>query len=78
MSQLCPDIGHSLEKQLGVKFARQSSRNKDELMRDVFLWTPTHGHTSGNRLTKSFMGQLCPDIGHSLENQLGVTYHRVG
>ena len=34
-------------------------RSKDEFISNVFLWTPTHGHTSIGQPVKSYIHQLC-------------------
>ena len=37
-------------------------RSSDELISDVFLWAPTHGHTRPGR-PKTYIEQLCEDSG---------------
>ena len=47
-----------------VKWARQAGHcwwSKDELISDVALWTPTHGHTSVSWSAKTYILQLCGD-----------------
>ena len=35
--------------------------SKDELMSNIFLWTPTHGHTSVGRSAKTYIHQNCTE-----------------
>ena len=36
-------------------------RSRDELIRDVLLWTPTHGHAKAGRPARTYIHQLCED-----------------
>ena len=36
-------------------------RSRDELIRDVLLWTPTHGHAKAGRPARTYIQQLCED-----------------
>ena len=38
-------------------------RSRDELMRDVLLWTPTHGRAKAGRPARTYIQQLCEDTG---------------
>ena len=38
-------------------------RNRDELIRDVLLWTPTHGRAKAGRPARTYIQQLCEDTG---------------
>ena len=38
-------------------------RSRDELIRDVLLWTPTHGHAKAGRPARTYIQQLCEDTG---------------
>ena len=38
-------------------------RSRDELIRDVLLWTPTHGRAKAGRLARTYIQQLCEDTG---------------
>ena len=38
-------------------------RSRDELIRDVLLWTPTHGRAKAGRPTRTYIQQLCGDTG---------------
>ena len=43
-------------------------RSKDELIRDVILWTPSHGRAKAGRPVQTYIQQLCADTGSSPEN----------
>ena len=36
-------------------------RSRDELIRDVLLWTPTHGRAKAERPARTYIQQLCED-----------------
>ena len=38
-------------------------RSRDEYIRDVFLWTPTHGRAKAGRPARTYIQQLCEDTG---------------
>ena len=38
-------------------------RSRDELIRDVLLWTPTHGQAKAGRPSRTYIQQLCEDTG---------------
>ena len=38
-------------------------RSREELIRDVLLWTPTHGHAKAGRPARIYIQQLCEDTG---------------
>ena len=38
-------------------------RSRDELIRDVLLWTPTHGRTKAGRPSRTYIQQLCENTG---------------
>ena len=38
-------------------------RSRDELIRDVLLWIPTHGRTKPGRPARTYIQQLCEDTG---------------
>ena len=38
-------------------------RSRDELIRDVLLWIPTHGRAKAGRPTRTYIQQLCADTG---------------
>ena len=38
-------------------------RSRDELIRDILLWTPTHGHAKAGWPARTYIQQLCEDTG---------------
>ena len=49
-----------------VRRTRQAGhcwRSRDELIRDVLLWIPTHGRAKAGRPARTFIQQLCEDTG---------------
>ena len=38
-------------------------RSRDELIRDVLLWIPTHGRVKAGRPARTYIQQLCEDTG---------------
>ena len=47
-------------------------RSRDELIRDVLLWTPTHGRAKAGRPARTYIQQLCEDTGCRPEDLPGV------
>ena len=45
-------------------------RSRDELIRDILLWTPTHGRAKAGRPARTYIHQLCEDTGCCPEDQL--------
>ena len=43
-------------------------RNRDELISDGLLWTPTYGQAKAGRPARAYIQQLCEDTGHSPED----------
>ena len=43
-------------------------RSKDELIRDVLLWTPAYGQAKAGRPARTYIQQLCDDTGCSPED----------
>ena len=43
-------------------------RSRDELIRDVTLWTPTYGRAKAGRPARTCIQQLCEDTGSSPED----------
>ena len=63
--QLC---GHlpPITKTIQVRQTRHAGhcwRSRDELIRDVLLWTPTHGRAKTGRPARTYIQQLCEDTG---------------
>ena len=53
-------------------------RSRDELIRDILQWTPSHERAKAGRPDRTYIQQLCVDTGCSLENLLGTIYDREG
>ena len=54
------------EKLFQVRRTRHAGhcwRSRDELIRDVLLWTPTHGRAKAGRPARTYIQQLCEDTG---------------
>ena len=43
-------------------------RSRNELIRDVLLWTPTYGRSKAGRPARTYIQQLCEDTGCSPED----------
>ena len=43
-------------------------RSRDELIRDVLLWIPTHGRAKAGRPARTYIQQLCEDTGYCPED----------
>ena len=55
-----------ITKTIQVRRARHAAhcwRSRDELIRDVLLWTPTHGRAKAGRPARTYIQQLCEDTG---------------
>ena len=57
----CP-LSRNLFK-LGEPDAGHCWRSRDELIRDVLLWIPTHGRAKAGRPARTYIQQLCEDTG---------------
>ena len=51
-----------------TRHAGHCRRSRDELIRDVLLWTPTHGRAKAGRPARTYIQQLCEDTGCCLED----------
>ena len=51
-----------------TRHAGHSWRSRDELIRDVLLWTPTYGRAKAGRPARTYIQQLCEDTGCSPED----------
>ena len=51
-----------------IKYAGHCRRSKDELVSDVFLWTPTYGQAKAGRPARTYIQQLCVDTGCNPED----------
>ena len=55
-----------ITKTIQVKRARHAGhcwRNRDELISDLLLWTPTHCRAKAGRPARTYIQQLCEDTG---------------
>ena len=55
-----------ITKTIQVRRARHAGhcwRSRDELIRDVLLWTPTHSRAKAGRPARTYIQQLCEDTG---------------
>ena len=53
-----------ITKSIQVRRTRHAGhcwRNRDELIRDVLLWTPTYGRSKAGRPDRIYIQQLCED-----------------
>ena len=60
-----------ITKTIQVRWTRHAGhcwRSRDELIRDVLLWTPTYGWTKAGWLAWTYIQQLCEDTGCSSED----------
>ena len=51
-------------------------RSRDELISDVLLWTPSHGRAKAGQPARTYIQQLCEDMGYSSEDQPEVMNDR--
>ena len=51
-----------------TRHAGHCRRSRDELIRDVLLWTPSHGRAKVGRSARTYIQQLCEDTGCSPED----------
>ena len=61
-----------ITKTIKVRRTRQAGhywRSRDELISDVFLWTPSHGRAKSGRPARTYIQQLCEDTRCSPEDQ---------
>ena len=66
-------FGHlpPITKTIQVRRTRHAGhcwRIRDKLIRDVLLWTPTHGRAKAGRPARIYIQQLCEDTGFCPEN----------
>ena len=58
------------------KHAGHCWRSKDELISNVFLWTPSHGWAKVGRPARTYQQQLCANTGCNLEDLSGAMDNR--
>ena len=69
--QLYGHLPH-ISKTIQVRQTRHAGhcwRSRDELIKDVLLWTPTYGRAKAGRPTRTYIQQLCEDTGCCPEDQ---------
>ena len=59
-----------------TRHAGHSWRNRDKLIIDVLLWTPSHGRAKAGRPGQTYIQQLCEDTGCSPEDLPEVMNYR--
>ena len=52
----------------GTRHAGHCWRSKDEIISDVLLWTPAYGQSKAGRPARTFIQQLCDDMGCNPED----------
>ena len=60
-----------ITKTIQVRWTRHAGhcwRSRDELISDVLLWTPTYGRAKAGRPARTYIQQLCEDMGCSPED----------
>ena len=58
----CPLVTKSIQVRR-TRHAGHCWRSRDELIRDVLLWIPTHGRAKAGRPARTYIQQLCEDTG---------------
>ena len=61
-----PPAPYPITKTIQVRRTRHAGhcwRSRDELIRDVLLWIPTHGRVKAGRPARTYIQQLCEDTG---------------
>ena len=59
-----------------TRYAGHCWRSRDELIRDVLLWTPTYGRAKSGRPARTYIQQLFEDTGYSPEDLPEAMNHR--
>ena len=57
---------HLTDYRRWIRHAGHCWRSRDKLISDILLRTPTHGHTSFDRIAETYIRQLCLDSGFRL------------
>ena len=55
-----------------TRHAGQCRSSRDELIRNVLLWTPTYGRAKAGRPARTYIQQLCEDTGYNPEDLPGA------
>ena len=61
-----------------IRHAGNCWRSKDELISNILLLIPSYGRAKARRPARTYIEQLCTDIGYSLEDLLGAMNDRDG
>ena len=61
-----------------TKHAGHCWRSRDKLIRDMLLWTPSHGRSKAERSARTYIQQLYADTGCRLEDQPEAMDNREG
>ena len=61
---------------ISIKDVGHCWRSRDELISDVLLWTPTYGQAKAGRPARTYIQQLCEDMGCSPEDLPEVMNNR--
>ena len=69
----CQLYGHlpPITKTIQPRWTRHAGhcwRNKDEIVSDVLLWTPAYGQSKAGRPARTYIQQLCDDMGCNPED----------
>ena len=70
-----------ITKTINIRRTRHAGhgwRSRDELIRDVLLWTPSHGRAKAGRPARTYMQQLCADTRCIPEDLLETMADREG
>ena len=59
-----------------TRYAGHCWRSRDKLISDVLLWTPTYGWAKAGRPARTYIQQLCEDMGCSPEDLPGAMNNR--
>ena len=61
-----------------TRYAGHCWRSRDELISDIFLWTPSYGWATAGRPARTYIQQLCADTGCYLQDLLEAMDDRDG
>ena len=70
-----------ITKTIKIRWTRHAGhcwKSRDELIGDVFLWTPSHGRAKAGRPARTYIQQLCVVTGCSPEDLLEAMDDREG
>ena len=67
-----------ITKTVKIRQTRHCWGSRDELISDVLLWTPSHGRAKAGRSARTYVQQLCADMGCSPEDLAEARDDRAG